>query len=182
VALPYEGYVLNDLANALGVEARLTVDYTAALPVDKGFQGLAFDDLPCHYTNSGEEVRGYHLKNAKVRKNKATAEKFDEKAGMEGDIAYRCNPVLQFNAFTKRAHQLADEAKLVVSPERLESLGLSEGDRVKVTLPSGSVELAVATDKFIGGDIVMVPDFDPSIGADKLFADNRFQNVTIEKV
>ena len=182
VALPYEGYVLNDLANALGLKAELTVDYTAALPTDKGFQGLSFDDLPCHYTNKGEEVRGYHLKNAKVRKNKAAAEKFDAKTALEGDIAYRCNPVLQFNRFTQKTHQLADEAKLVLSPERLESLGLAEGDKVRVKLPEGEVELAVATDKFIGGDIVMVPDFDPSIKADKLFASNRFQNVTIEKV
>ncbi|WP_300365298.1 NADH-quinone oxidoreductase subunit G [Hydrogenimonas sp.] len=182
VALPYEGYILNDIASALGVEASLTIDYTAALPKERGYQALEFDDLPCRYSNSGEEIRGYHLSVKKVRKNKPIAEQFDEKAGMDGEIAYRCNPVLQFNAMTKKSHQLAQEAKLIVSPERLESLGVEEGDKVRVTLPAGSVELAVASDKFVGGEIVMVPDFDPSIEADKLFADNRYQNVTIEKV
>ncbi|OQX72473.1 MAG: hypothetical protein B6D59_08430 [Campylobacteraceae bacterium 4484_4] len=108
--------------------------------------------------------------------------KIDKKEAMEGEIAYRCNPVLQFNEFTQKAHEIATDAKLYVSSEKLEKLGLNEGDTVRVKLPAGSVELAVASDKFIGGDIVMVPDFDPSIGADRLFSVNRYQNVTIEKV
>jgi NADH-quinone oxidoreductase subunit G len=183
VALPYKGYVLNDLANALGLQARLTVDYTAALPEEKGFKALKFDDLPNHYTNRGEEIRGYHLEKREVPADKKIkVEKIDRKAGMEGEIAYRCNPVLQFNAFTKKAHEIATDAKLYVSPEKLEKLGLNEGDRVRVTLPQGSVELPVASDSFIGGEIVMVPDFDPGIGAERLFASNRYQNVTIEKV
>jgi len=182
VALPYRGYILNDLANALGVEAKLTVDYTACLPEEKGFERVAFDDLPCHYTNSGEEVRGYALKPIKCKAQTPKVGKVDTKGALEGDIAYRCNPVLQFNAFTQKAHQLADEAKVVVSPERLESLGVQEGEHLRVTAGGASVELPVAVDKFIGGDIVMVPDFDPSIETDKLFATNRYQNVTIEKV
>jgi len=38
VALPFNGYVLNDIASALGVEARYTIDYTKKLPQDKGFE------------------------------------------------------------------------------------------------------------------------------------------------
>ena len=181
-ALPYNGYTLNDIANALGLKSELTIEYTRALPEDKGFKVFEFDDLPNHYSNRGEEIRGYHLEPKERKVQKTKVEKFDKKAGMEGEIAYRCNPVLQFNEFTKKAHQLATEAKLLLSPEKSESLGLSEGERVRVTLPAGSVELGVEIDRFIGGDIVMVPDFDPSIGADKLFAANRYQNVTIEKV
>ncbi|WP_457594692.1 NADH-quinone oxidoreductase subunit G [Hydrogenimonas sp.] len=182
VALGYRGYLLNDLANALGLEAELTVDYTAALPEERGFMALRFDDLPNHYTNRGEEVRGYHLKPQKVRRTNAAIAPIDEKAAMEGEIAYRCNPVLQFNEFTKKAHEIATEAKLYVSEAKREALGVSEGDRVRLTLPEGSVELAVEVEKFIGGDIVLVPDFDPQIDAGRLFAANRYQNVTIEKV
>ncbi|WP_457596058.1 NADH-quinone oxidoreductase subunit G [Hydrogenimonas sp.] len=182
VAMPYEGYVLNDIANALGLKAELTIDYTPALPKEKGFESFAFDDLPCHYTNRGEEVRGYHLKNGKVRKNKAAADKIDEKAAMEGEIAYRCNPVLQFNRFTAKAHQIAQEPTLLVSAQKLEKLGAAEGEKVRVAFEGGSVELTVAVDKFIGGEIVLVPDFDPGIEAESLFASNRFQNVTVEKV
>jgi formylmethanofuran dehydrogenase subunit D len=90
--------------------------------------------------------------------------------------------VLQFNEFTGRAHEIAAEAKLHASPEKLEALGLNEGDKVRVTLPGGTVELEVEADKFIGGEIVMVPDFDPAVEADRLFASNRFQNVNVEKV
>jgi len=182
VALPYKGYILNDLANALGLEAELTIDYTAELPEEKGFKAIAFDDLPNHYTNSGEEVRGYVLEAKEVSCEEVSVEKIDESSAMEGMIAYRCNPVLQFNEFTKKAHEIATDAKLYVSPEKLEALGVNEGDKVRVTLPNGTVELAVEADKFIGGEIVMVPDFDPSIEAGKLFASNRFQNVNVEKV
>jgi len=182
VALPYKGYTLNDLANALGLEAELTIDYTAALPEAKGFKTLNFDDLPNHYTNSGEEVRGYLLEDKKVRSVKVKVDKIDESNAIDGEIAYRCNPVLQFNEFTKKAHEIATDAKLYVSPEKSEKLGLSAGDRVKVTLSGETVELEVEIDKFIGGEIVMIPDFDPVIDANKLFASNRFQNVKLEKV
>jgi NADH-quinone oxidoreductase subunit G len=43
----------------LVLNAKLTVDYTAQLPVENGFKHVVFDSLPNHYTNSGEEVRGY---------------------------------------------------------------------------------------------------------------------------
>jgi len=182
VALTFKGYTLNDLANALGLEAELTVDYTVALPESKGFKTLNFDDLPNHYTNSGEEVRGYRLEDKKVRAVKVKVDKIDESNAIEGEIAYRCNPVLQFNEFTKKAHEIATTAKLYLSPEKSEKLGLTAGDRVKVTLSGEMVELEVEIDKFIGGEIVMIPDFDPVIDANKLFASNRFQNVKLEKV
>jgi NADH-quinone oxidoreductase subunit G len=182
VALPYRGYVLNDVANALGLSARLTVDYTAALPEEKGFKPLAFDDLPCRYSNKGEEIRGYALENAETETGKTKPEKFDPKTAMDGTIAYRCNPVLQFNAWTQKAHQLADEAAVVVSPERLADLGVEEGAKVRLTIGGETVELPVRSDKFIGGDMLLVPDFDPALGAEKLFGKNRYQNVNVEKV
>ncbi len=182
VALGYKGYILNDLANALGLEAGLTVEYTAALPESKGFKALEFDDLPNHYANSGEEIRGYRIDVQSVEPTDTAVSRIDESAAIGGEIAYRCNPVLQFNEFTKKSHELETEAKLYVSAKRLESLEVEEGEKVRVVLPEGSVELAVEVDKFIGGDIVMIPDFDPKVEAERLFASNRYQNVTIEKV
>ncbi len=182
VALGYKGYILNDLANALGLEAGLTVEYTVALPESKGFKALEFDDLPNHYTNSGEEIRGYRIDVQSVEPTDTAVSRIDESAAIGGEIAYRCNPVLQFNEFTKKSHELETEAKLYVSAKRLESLEVEEGEKVRVVLPEGSVELAVEVDKFIGGDIVMIPDFDPKVEAERLFASNRYQNVTIEKV
>ena len=182
VALPYRGYTLNDLANALGVEARLTIEYTAALPTLKGYKTLAFDDLPCHYTNAGEEVRGYHLDIRKVRKGKTAVDPIDKKGALTGEIAYRCNPVLQFNASTRKAHQIAEEAALLVSASKLEALGVEEGEKVRLKINGQSIELPIRSDRFIEGDIVLVPDFDPSVPAEALFAARRYQNVTIERV
>ncbi len=182
VALGYKGYILNDIANALGLEAELTVEYTPALPESKGFKPFEFDDLPNRYSNSGEEIRGYHLSAQKVRRTNAAVSQIDENSALSGEIAYRCNPVLQFNEFTKKAHEIAAEARVYVSRQKLEALGVAEGDRVRVVLPEGSVELAVESDKFIDGDIILIPDFDPKVEAGRLFASNRYQNVTIEKV
>ncbi len=182
VALGYNGYLLNDIANELGLEAELTVDYTAALPESKGFKPLEFDDLQNHYTNRGEEIRGYHLKICETETDECEYGKIDEKCALEGEIAYRCNPVLQFNEFTKKSHQLTEDAKVCVSPEKLESMGLSEGEKVRVIFANESIELPVEADKFIGGDILLVPDFDPEVNAGSLFVSGRFQKVTIEKV
>ena len=62
VALPYGGYVLNDIANALGLNAEYTIEYTQALPIEKGFEAIEFDDLPDYFDSVGNENRGYLLK------------------------------------------------------------------------------------------------------------------------
>ena len=182
VALAYKGYTLNDIANALGLESELTIDYTVALPESKGFKTLCFDDLPNYYTNSGEEIRGYLLEEKRVRSTKMKVDKIDDTFKNSGEVAYRYNPVLQFNEFTKKAHEIATDAKLYVSPEKLEKMGWSVGDVIRVILPEGSIELPVEVDRFIGGEFVLIPDFDPKISSNKLFTNSRFQNVKLEKV
>ena len=62
VALEYGGYVLNDIASALGLNAEYTIDYTQLLPQESGFEALAFDDLPNYFDAVGTEHRGYLLK------------------------------------------------------------------------------------------------------------------------
>ena len=57
-AVAYKGYELNDIANALGLDAKLTIDYTSKLPTCKGFKSEHFDNLPNRYENDGTEVRG----------------------------------------------------------------------------------------------------------------------------
>ena len=56
-ALEYGGYVLNDIANALGLDSELTIDYTKELPTRKGFKAKEFDSLHDYYKNEGEEMR-----------------------------------------------------------------------------------------------------------------------------
>jgi NADH-quinone oxidoreductase subunit G len=183
VALSFGGYTLNDVASALGVSAALSVDYTVQLPVSAGFKAVEFDTLPNHYTNAGEEVRGYVLDTLKVPCGEdENVQAFDEKRAMATSVVYLANPVLQFTPFTARAHQLNEEGGLYVSNEFMSSNGLNSGDNVRVKTPKGEIVVSVINDSKINGDITYLPTFDSKINSQALFGDYRFSNVTIEKV
>jgi NADH-quinone oxidoreductase subunit G len=178
-ALPYEGYELNDLMNALDLGKGLTVDWTADLPRERGFVATAFDDLPNHYTNDGVEHRGYALVEPEPRAAEPSPEPFDTSAVLEGTIAYRANPQRQFNDFTDKAHQIFEAFALYASPERAEELG----ERVEVTFADGArLELDVVADDRMSGSIVEIPDFKSEADVYRLFGDNRYATVTLRKV
>ncbi len=61
VAMEYSGYILNDIANALGLKSEWTIDYTSRLPEKSGFRAMEFDTLPDYFEPTGEEKRGYIL-------------------------------------------------------------------------------------------------------------------------
>lgn len=182
-ALRYDGYVLNDLANALGINAKFTVDYTAQLPVIAGFKATEFDLLPNHYTNSGEEVRGYSLEIQKVGVNgDENVAPFNADAAIREAVIYLANPVLQFSQFTARTHQLQASGGLYVSKTRMEANGWNEGDRVNVKTARGELSVTLITDGKIEGDIAYLPTFDTSINSEALFDGYRFACVSIQKV
>lgn len=182
-ALGYEGYVLNDIANALGVSSKFTVDNTAILPVSAGFKALKFDDLPNYYTNSGEEVRGYLLDSLPVALGSdESVQPIDIARAMKEDTLYLANPVLQFSAFTARAHQLAHTGGLYVSPAYCEAKGLSEGDNVRLKSSKGELVTTVIVDGKIDGMIPYLPTFDSNINFESLCEAYRFSGVSIQKV
>lgn len=182
-ALPYGGYVLNDIANALGLDAKYTVEYTKQLPEAAGFKAVDFDELPNHYTNSGEEVRGYVMENIAVSSGGDESVKpFDAEAALRSETVYLANPVLQFTPFTARAHQLSQSGGLYVSKAYMEQNSLGEGDRVRVKTAKGELEVAVILDGKIDGMIPYLPTFDASIKSDMLFGGYRFATVSIQKV
>lgn len=182
-ALPYGGYVLNDIANALGMNAKYTVEYTAQLPRSSGFKALDFDALPNHYTNAGEEVRGYMLDIQDVATSgDESVAAFDAAKAMNEKVVYLANPVLQFSPFTARAHQLQSKGGLYVSASAMEAAGWSEGDRVNVKTSRGEMNVAVIKDGKIEGDIAYLPTFDTEINSEALFDGYRFASVSIQKV
>jgi NADH-quinone oxidoreductase subunit G len=181
-AIGYNGYVLNDIANALGFDAELTVDYTAELPVDAGFKAEAFDDLPNHYTNAGEEIRGYVL-DAKTRTvSDENVAKIDESLTLGDNLVYMANPVRQFNAFTNKATQLDEESGLYISEENLEDSDFKQGDKVRVKTENGEIITTIVSDNKIAGDIALVPTFDTKLNSESLFSGYRFTTASIEKV
>ena len=182
-ALPYEGYELNDIANALGLSASETIDYTAQLGEIAGFKSEQFDDLPNHYTNRGEEKRGYELQIVTTESgDDESVAAFDEKAAMSDTLIYLANPTLQFNDFTNMSHQLSEEVGLYVSSDYAKTNELAEGDKVLVETKQGSLELHVKIDSKIGGNIPFVPSFDSNLNSEALFNDYRFNSATIKKV
>ena len=182
-ALGYGGYVLNDIANALGMNAVNTIDYTVALPAKAGFSAVEFDSLPNHYENDGTEVRGYLLENVSVNvSGDESVNPFNEADKIEGSLVYLANPVRQFSEFTKKAHQLKEEAGLYASDAYMEKHELSEGDMVRVTTTKGTLTLQVLNDNKIDGEITYLPTFDSKLNSEALFDGYRFATASIEKV
>ncbi|WP_187647831.1 NADH-quinone oxidoreductase subunit G [Nitrosophilus labii] len=183
VALPYEGYVLNDIARALGVSDKdYTIEFTKELPKEKGFKAIDFDELPNHFTNAGQEERGYILESNKVAISREKVEEIEELPEFNGVVIYRCEPVLQFSPFTAKTHQLKECGGLYASETFMKEFELNEGDKVKIQKENNTITLEVKLDDKIGSG-AYIPTFDKKIDAGKIFGNGyRFTEVNIEKV
>ena len=176
-ALDYNGYELNDLIREVIGAPKETIDWTPHLPTDKGFKSVEFDSLPNGYTNAGEERRGYLLESTSSEVALPEVEKFDASRGLEGQIAYRCNPQRQFNDFSDKAHQIFEAFALYVSPAKAETLG----SKVVVEFDDDNLTLDVVVDERMEGDIVAVPDFKSSANIYELFGASRYTTVNIRE-
>lgn len=182
-ALSFKGYCLNDLANALGLEAEWTIDYTKELPIDKGFEAREFDSLPNAFDNSGFENRGYLLRPLTFT-CKDCVEPLSEVKNFGEEVVYQANPVLQFSAFTNQAHQLCEAGALYASAEFLEHKNLKDGDMVHITNEEGDkLVIAIKLDPHTAGLIPYLPTFDTKIDVTPFFKDGyRFAKLTIKGV
>ncbi len=179
VALGYNGYVLNDLANALGVNAKYTIDYTQYLPQESGYKAVAFDDLEVRYANEIKDSRGYELDNKSVVAN-GTLEQVSELPEFNGTVLYNCNPVLQFTPNTHKAHQLDDEASLVGSEQFAIAAKLQDGDSVEFNFAGTTQSRIFRIDTELKGTIALNPSFD--LGLNAISSEYRYQAVKISKV
>ena len=177
-ALEYEGYELNDIVKVLIGAPELTVDWTAMLPVEKGFKSIAFDSLTNSFSNAGEDNRGYKLETKNVKTETSEVSKFDKSAVLEGEIVYRCNPARQFNDFTNKCHEIFEAFALYASEEKAATLG----DKVEVVFENGNIVLDVIADAKITGDIMKISDFIAEKDVYSLFGESRYQTVTLRKV
>jgi NADH-quinone oxidoreductase subunit G len=177
-ALEYQGYELNDLLKVLADAPQETIDWTMKLPVEKGFQAVAFDSLPNGYLNDGTEHRGYLLSTAAVKRDEITVEKIDTSAILEGEIVYRCNPQRQFNDFSDKAHEIFEAFGLYASPEKAETLG----SKVEIDFGNRSITVDVIADERMSGDIVSLSDFKSAQDVYGLFGKSRYKTVTMRKV
>lgn len=179
VAIAYEGYTLNDIANVFGLTAQNTVDYTAQLPRAKGFNGSSFDDLGNFYGALGEDNRGYILENCDVEAN-GKVEEIDDLPEFNGTVVYRCNPVNQFNGYTAHTEQLEKEAILRGSAQFAAAAKIGDGDKIRLEFPQGTQERIFKIDSALKGTIALVPAYDVGFGG--LNEQYRFEKVKIMRM
>lgn len=177
VALGYEGYTLNDLATALGVPARNTVDYTDELNKNAGFKIVGFDELQNFLSKDGEDSRGYLLDEVVCDAN-GELEEIEDLPEFNGTIIYQSNPVLQFNAYTNEAKQLERDTTLRGSAQFAAAAKISDGDLVEITFGSKTLQREFKCDSELKGTIALNPTFDSALDASRY----RFEKTKIVRV
>ncbi len=175
VALAYGGYVLNDIANRLGLDSAYTVDYTKELPVDKGYKNVEFDSLPDNYNSVGMQNRGYILDEVMVEVDESIETPLESEK-LEGAVVYNCNPQEHFSAITGVSKNLTNEAYLLGSQSFADMEKLSDGDTLSFELDGIRCERVFKIDTSIKGRIALNPTFDMGLST-ALISSYRFSRL-----
>ncbi len=169
----YKGYELNDIANALGVESKNVIDYTSKL----GFKDVPFDDLDNYCDNVGNSYRGYEIKSKKNRRT-TKIEEVSELGEYNGSVVYSCNPISQFNKFTKDCKQIEEKLDLVGSEQFAQASKIKSGDIVRFVVNGEEFTRHFRVDRHLTGTIALNPNFD----ADVKSSNYRYNQVKIEVI
>ncbi|MEA3455417.1 MAG: 2Fe-2S iron-sulfur cluster-binding protein [Campylobacterota bacterium] len=180
VALPYGGYVLNDIMNALGLKKEYTIDYTRSLPLEKGFSTIEFDALPDYFDITGKEHRGYLLSSVDCAKSESL-DAVSDLPTYDGAVLYQCNEGNQFSAFTNKTEQLKSDARLRGSAQFSTVAKLKDGDRVKFTLHGVEYQRVFMIDTSMKGTVAMNPTFDMGLSSASV-SYYRFSQPKIERM
>jgi len=181
VALGFDGFCLNDIANNLGLNKRYTIDYTPLLPKEQGFKEELFDHLPCFFENDGTEHRGYTLENADVE-SKVELFEVEELQSYDGTIVYVCNPNSQKNVFTNICTHLQTDGALVGSTQFATAAKIKDGENVIIELAGKTVEKAFKLDESLKGTIALMPIFDLGFEGQEIGSKYRFSKAKIRQV
>lgn len=187
-AIKHKGYFLADLANALGIKLRHTIDLSKELPVNKGYKGLEFDSLAIYYAKDGTDCRGYDLLNFNASPEfelaqfvKAGKEWLARGISKQAGLVYFANPISQFYQTTARTSALAQVGRLYASPSFANLHSLNENDSVILKLGDTSLALSVSIDKNILNEYALLGDYDEKIKANAFFENGRFAKLEIKK-
>ena len=158
-ALGFDGYELNDIACAFGIEAENTIDYTKELPESVGFKAVEFDSLQNFLGTFGEDERGYLLESVDCEMN-GEVEEIAELPEYNGTVIYYANPVLQFNNFTNITKQLERDTALHGSAQFAAAAKISDGDEIEIVLGDIVQKRVFKLDDELKGTIALNPTFD----------------------
>lgn len=182
VALPFGGYVLNDIANVLGVKARYTIEYTRKLPEEKGYRVIDFDAIDYRFDMQHGETRGYFLQSIDVETD-GTVEEVANLPEYNGGVIYNCNPVLQFGQFTVKAHQLADEQPVLSgSSQFAAAVKLEDGAVLMMDVGGEKLQRVFRIDRELKGTIALNPTYDSGLSENLLSSIYRYQPAKFEVI
>ena len=176
-ATPYNGYELNDIALALGLEYENTIDYTQDLPLENGFKSIEYDALQFGFLNDGSEIRGYLL-GAHFPKEFLEVLPIELKE-LESYNLYARNPVAHFSKNTLQSSYIDSKNGLQLSEKYAQTLGISDGDKVEVCFANGEiVQVLAIVDKGMEGEFCAlgVCGFEELA----LFPTTRYANVSLK--
>jgi len=180
VGLEYHGYVLNDIANALGLNNKYTIDYTPHLPIKNGYKSIKFDELPDYFDSIGNEHRGYLLDIVNHEQN-LNLDKISTLPTYDGSVIYNCNKGTQFSAFTNKSEYLSNETVLKGSSQFATVAKLKDKDKIKFTLNGVNYERVFKIDTLMKGTIAINPTFDMGLSS-TLVSSYRFSQPKLEKM
>ncbi|WP_107695649.1 NADH-quinone oxidoreductase subunit G [Campylobacter concisus] len=185
VAIPHKGYFLNDIANALGLMAKDTIDYTPNLPKEKGYRGIKFDDLENFYANDGTSHRGYKLEISNFTPNNDIEPllKDSKSINLKDDEALisLANPINLPSFFTNYATQTAKRAKLYASSEFMAKFEISQNEAIILEKDGHKLAICVELDSELGGVAAYLGDYDDKLDVGVIFNGKSYAVVKIIK-
>ena len=185
VAIPHKGYFLNDIANALGLMAKDTIDYTPLLPKEKGYRGIKFDDLENFYANNGTSHRGYKLEISNCTPNDDIDPllKDSKSINLKDDEALinLANPINLPSFFANYATQTAKRAKLYASSEFMAKFEISQNEAIILEKDRHKLAICVELDSELGGVAAYLGDYDDKLDVGVIFNGKSYAAVKIIK-
>ena len=185
VAMPHKGYFLNDIANALGLIAENTIDYTPNLPKEKGYKGIKFDDLENFYANDGTSHRGYKLEISNFTPNDdiELLLKDTKSINLKDDEALisLSNPINLPSFFANYATQTAKRAKLDASSEFMAKFEISQNEAIILEKDGYKLAICVELDSELGGVAAYLGDYDDKLEVCAIFNGKSYAAVKIIK-
>lgn len=185
VAIPHKGYFLNDIANALGLMAKNTIDYTPNLPKEKGYKGIKFDDLENFYANDGTSHRGYKLEISNFTPNDDIEPllKDSKSINLKDDKALinLANPINLPSFFANYATQTAKRAKLYASSEFMAKFEISQNEAIILEKDGYKLAICVELDSELGGVAAYLGDYDDKLDVGVIFNGKSYAAVKIIK-
>ncbi len=185
VAIPHKGYFLNDIANALGLMAKDTIDYTPNLPKEKGYKGIKFDDLENFYANNGTSHRGYKLEISNFTLNDDIEPLLKEKNEpnlKDGEaLVNLTNPINLPSFFANYATQTAKRAKLYASSEFMAKFEISQNEAIILEKDEHNLAICVELDSELGGVAAYLGNYDDKLDVGVIFNGKSYAAVKIIK-